>query len=274
MTDPWPIGHLRPDWVPDEVDWHKPSPARVYDVHLGGAHNFAVDRAVAREVAAVMPELPMLLRANRSFLRRAVQHLVRQGITQFLDLGSGIPTVGNVHDAAQGIDPACRVVYVDVDPIAVAHSRRLLAGNRNAVAIGGDLCDSATILAQLGDVLDFSEPIAVLMVAVLHFVADEARPDRIVREYMNSTVPGSYLVLSHGTRPDVTDDSVEAATELYSQAVEQFHLRTAAEITRLFGDLELVEPGVVPVALWRPDDEAESRACAHLPQMGGVAQLR
>ena len=112
------------------------------------------------------------------------------------------------------------------------------------------------------------------MVAVLHFVADEAGPDRIVRDYLDATVPGSCLVLSHGTRPDVTDESVEAATELYSQSVEQFHLRTAAEIRRLFGDLDLVEPGVVPVALWRPDDEAESRACAHLPQWGGVGQLR
>jgi len=274
MTDPWPIGDLRPEWVPDEVDWHKPSPARVYDVHLGGAHNFAVDRAVAREVAAVMPELPMLLRANRSFLRRAVRHLVRQGITQFLDLGSGIPTVGNVHDAAQSMDPACRVVYVDIDPIAVAHSHGLLKGNRNAVAINGDLCDSAAILARLGDILDFRKPIAVLMVAVLHFVADEVRPERIVRDYLAATVPGSYLVLSHGTRPEVTDESVEAATELYSQSVERFHLRTAAEITRLFGDVEMVEPGVVPVALWRPDDDAESRAGAHLPQWGGVGQMR
>src|SRR5207248_1149013 len=129
---------MRPDWVPEGIDWNKPSVARVYDVHLGGAHNFAVDREVAARIAGVMPELPELFRANRSFLRRAVRFLVDEGVTQFLDLGSGIPTVGNVHEIARRANPNSHVVYVDIDPVAVAHSRHILADEPNATAVRGD----------------------------------------------------------------------------------------------------------------------------------------
>jgi hypothetical protein len=272
MDDPWPIGDLTPDWVPEEVDWHRPSPARVYDVHLGGAHNFAVDREVARQVAEVMPELPMLLRANRSFLRRAVRFLVRAGVTQFLDLGSGIPTVGNVHEAAQDIDPTCRVVYVDIDPVAVAHSRRILTGNPYAIAVRGDLRDTDSVLANSDvlDLLDFTRPVAVLLVAVLHFVADTEQPEQIVDRYLRAVATGSYLVLSHGTHAN--DRNVAQATALYSQAVEQFHLRDRDEVTRLFGDTRLLAPQVVPVALWRPDNSDDAQLGAHLPQLGGVGR--
>lgn len=201
VSEPWPPGGMAPDWVPEDVDWRKPSPARVYDAQLGGAHNFEVDREVARQVAKVMPELPALLRANRSFLRRSVRFLIEAGVTQFLDLGSGIPTVGNVHEVAQAIDPACRVAYVDIDRVAVAHGRRLLAGNPNAVARRGDLRLPETVLADpaVRATLDFGRPVAMLMVAVLHFVADADRPAEIVRRLLAEAVPGSYLVLSHGT---------------------------------------------------------------------------
>jgi hypothetical protein len=267
---------MTPDWVPEDVDWRRPSPARVYDAQLGGAHNFEVDREVAQQVTRVMPELPALLRANRSFLRRAVRFLISRGVTQFLDLGSGIPTVGNVHEVAQAIDPACRVAYVDIDRVAVAHSRRLLAGNPNAVAVRGDLRVPETILADptVRATLDFTRPVATLMVAVLHFVADTDRPDRIVERFLEEVVPGSYLVLSHGTHAQhhSPERTVQQATALYSRTVEPFHLRDHDEVARLFGGLDLVDPGLVPVATWRPDDADEARAGAHLPQLGGVAR--
>ena len=270
---------MAPDWVPDDVDWRKPSPARVYDAQLGGAHNFEVDREVARQVAQVMPELPALLRANRSFLRRSVRLLIEAGITQFLDLGSGIPTVGNVHEVAQAIDPDCRVAYVDIDRVAVAHGRRLLAGNPNAVAVRGDLRLPETVLADpaVRATIDFGQPVAVLMVAVLHFVSDDDRPEEIVQRFMAEAVPGSYLVLSHGThaerdQPRSPERVVQQATDLYSRSVEPFHLRDLNAVKRLFGDLELVEPGLVPVAIWRPDDADEALTGANLPQLGGVAR--
>jgi hypothetical protein len=270
---------MTPDWVPEDVDWRKPSPARVYDAQLGGAHNFEVDREVARKVTEVMPELPALLRANRSFLRRAVRFMIEQGVTQFLDLGSGIPTVGNVHEVAQAIDPTCRVVYVDVDRVAVAHSRRLLAGNPNAVAIRGDLRAPDTVLADpaVRATLDFSQPVATLMVAVLHFVADADQPAQLVQRFLAEVVPGSYLVLSHGTHAEQNrtrspEQVVQRATDLYSRSVEQFHLRDQDAVSHLFGNLELVDPGLVPVAVWRPDNADEALAEAHLPQLGGVAR--
>jgi SAM-dependent methyltransferase len=279
VSEPWPLGAMAPDWVPEDVDWRKPSPARVYDAQLGGAHNFEVDREVAHQVTRVMPELPALLRANRSFLRRAVRFLIGRGVTQFLDLGSGIPTVGNVHEVAHAIDPACRVVYVDIDRVAVAHSHRLLAGNPNAVAVRGDLRAPETVLADpaVRATLDFTQPVATLMVAVLHFVADADRPDRIVERFVEEVVPGSYLVLSHGTHAEHSEtrspeETVQQATALYSRTVEPFHLRDRDEVARLFGDLDLVEPGLVPVAVWRPEDTNEAKAGAHLPQLGGVAR--
>ncbi len=276
VNEPWPRGAMMPDWLPDDVDWRKPSPARVYDAQLGGAHNFEVDREAAQRITQVMPELPALLRANRSFLRRAVRFLIGRGVTQFLDLGSGIPTVGNVHEVAQGIDPACRVVYVDIDRVAVAHSRRLLAGNPNAVAVRGDLRAPDAVLADpaVRDTLDFTQPVATLMVAVLHFVADTDRPDRIVKRFLDAVVPDSYLVLSHAeqSRTRSPERTVQQATALYSRTVEPFHLRDHHGVARLFGNLELVDPGLVPVAVWRPDDPGEAQAGAHLPQLGGVAR--
>lgn len=279
VTEPWQHGAMAPDWVPDDVDWRKPSPARVYDAQLGGAHNFEVDRAVARQVAQVMPELPALLRANRSFLRRSVRFLIEQGVTQFLDLGSGIPTVGNVHEVAQAVDPACRVVYVDIDRVAVAHGRRLLAGNPNAVAVRGDLRRPETILADpaVRATLDFSRPVATLMLAVLHFVADADRPAEIVQRFLAEVVPGSYLVISHGThvehdQPRSPERVVQQATDLYSRTVEPFHLRDHDAVGSLFGTLELIAPGLVPVAIWRPDDAEEALTGANLPQLGGVAR--
>jgi SAM-dependent methyltransferase len=244
-----------PSWAPGGVDYDRPSPARVYDAHLGGFHNFAVDREVARRIAEVMPELPEILRANRSFLRRAVRYLLGAGITQFLDLGSGIPTVGNVHEVAQQANPASRVVYVDIDPVAVAHGEALLAGDDRTVAVQADLRQPEQVLSdpRVRHLLDFDQPMAVLMVAVLQFVADADDPAGIVARYLDAVVPGSYLVVSHASQEGPTPGRVEEATEAYSRTVTDFWLRSRAEVTALFAGTELVDPGVVYLTEWHPD---------------------
>jgi S-adenosyl methyltransferase len=245
----------RPAWAGPEIDADRPSPARVYDVHLGGFHNFQVDRDVARKIAEVMPELPQILQANRSFLRRSVRYLVDQGITQFLDLGSGIPTVGTVHEVAWRANPDCRVVYVDVDPVAVAHGRAILKGVDRATSVRGDLRQPEEILAdpEVRQLLDLSQPIAILMVAVLHFVPDADDPAAVIPHYLDAVVPGSYLVISHASLEGKTPQRAEDATEQYRNRVTDFSMRTRAEITDLFAGLELVDPGVVYLTEWHPD---------------------
>lgn len=259
--------------LPQDVDWRKPSAARVYDVHLGGAHNFQVDRDMAAKVAAVMPELPAVLRANRSFLRRAVRYLVGAGIRQFLDLGSGIPTVGNVHEVAQAADPSCRIVYVDIDPIAVAHSRAILAGIPHTGAVLGDLRDPTAILRDdtVRGLLDFTQPVAVLMVAVLHFIPDTDDPDRIVRSYLDALVPGSYLALSHATDDEV--GSVRDAAAEYDRSMNGFYLRDRARVTELLGDAAPVEPGVANIVAWHPDPDDEVPTAVALPGWAAVARI-
>jgi len=197
----------RPSWASDDVDIEHASPARVYDYYLGGSHNFAVDRRMARQAMDLWPELPLIMQANRAFLRRSVRYLVGQGVTQFLDIGSGIPTEGNVHEVVQVASPEARVVYVDIDPVAVAHSRAILSGNPLADIVQADLRDAAAIFddPRAKRLLDLSQPIGVLMVAMLHFVPDEADPANIVARYRKMMPPGSYLVVSHAThegRPD------------------------------------------------------------------------
>lgn len=264
----WDDGPASLEALPQDVDWRKPSPARVYDVFLGGAANFAADREAAAKVTARMPELPAVLRANRSFLRRAVRYLVDAGVRQFLDLGSGIPTVGNVHEVALAAHPDCRIAYVDNDPIAVAHSRALLADTPQAGVVLADLRDSAAVLSDptVRDLVDFTRPVAVLLVAVLHFVPDSDDPAGIVRRYVDGVVPGSYVVVSHATY-DVSEHTQDAAEE-YSRQVDGMHLRSQAEVAAMLAGLEIVAPGLVGVAEWRPDDDAR-----HAPKRSGAAAV-
>ena len=242
----------RPEWAPSEIDLTKPSPARVYDAQLGGFHNFEVDRQLAAQANEMMPELPHVLRTNRSFLRRAVQFLVGEGVTQFLDLGSGIPSVGNVHEVAQQIDPSCRVAYVDIDPVAVAHSRIMLETNPASTVVQADLREPDTVLgnALVNQHLDLRRPVAVLMVAVLHFVSDDDQPTAIVRRYLDAVAPGSYLVISHAAP---AEEHVQRAAELYGRRMDGFYQRTRAEIEALCCGLAPVEPGLVSMVDWRPD---------------------
>lgn len=245
----------RPSWAPDEVDISRPSVARVYDYYLGGSHNFEPDREFAEQVLQVLPDLTVIVQENRAFLRRAVRYLCAQGIDQFIDLGSGIPTVGNVHDVTRQVAPRARVVYVDNDPVAVTHSREILADNAGSVVVTADLCDPGATLGDplLRGHLDLARPVAVLFVSVLHFVEDDRRPVELVAEYMRATAPASYLVISHAST-DAGGGVVEAQ-EIYNRpgSPNPMRMRSRVEVLELFGGLTLVEPGMVPLPQWRPD---------------------
>ena len=255
----------RPAWVPVEVDIKLPSAARVYDYLLGGAHNFAADRAVADKVLQAQPNGRQIAASNRAFLHRAVRYMIDQGITQFLDLGSGIPTVGNVHEVAQKADPSCRVVYVDYDEVAVAHSQLLLRGNDNAAVVAADLGYPQVVLGSpaVQRLLDFTRPVGLLMVAVFHFVSDERDPAAIVGRYRDALPSGSLLALSHLTA-DQMPAEMAGVVEAMRNSRDPMFFRSYDEVTRMFAGFELVEPGVVSAPQWRPDEQAGA------PQVEGV----
>jgi hypothetical protein len=244
----------RPTWAPQHIDLDRPNAARIYDYFLGGACNFEHDREFADQFLKIMPEAEPAARRNRAFLRRAVRFCVEQGIRQFLDIGSGIPTVGNVHEIAQGMVPGCRILYVDNESVAVAHAELMLEDNVRTAVLQADLCDPDTVLGSqsVQRLLDFDEPLALLMVAVLHFVPDSADPRSAIVRYLSAVAPGSYFVLSHGTNdglgatPDDADDS-------YQRTTTPGVARTRAEILDLMAGTELVEPGIVWTPQWRPD---------------------
>jgi S-adenosyl methyltransferase len=248
----------RPGWVAGDVDLEHPSIARVYDYYLGGSHNFAVDRRMARRAIELWPELPLIMQANRAFLRRAVRYLVRQGITQFLDIGSGIPTEGNVHEVAQAVSPEVRVVYVDLDPVAVAHSRAILSGNQRADIVQADLRDVGAILddPRARRLIDPTQPIGVLMVAILHFVSDEADPAGIITQYRKMMAPGSYLAVTHASQVG-RPDQIGPIIELYRRASNPLTMRSRLEIEALLGGFDLVSPGLMFLPLWRPDSSVD-----------------
>jgi SAM-dependent methyltransferase len=248
-----------PDWVPPGVDIRRANSARVYDYLLGGSHNFLPDQDAGRALVAVDPAGRTFARANRAFLGRAVRFLSQAGIRQFLDIGSGIPTEGNVHEVAQRADPGARVAYADIDQVAVAHSKAILAGNENAAAVEADLREPEKILAHddVRRLIDFSQPAGLLLVAVLHFLADADDPWQILGTLRDALAPGSYLVLAHGTdedRPAVA----QAFQKMYNRSVStNIHMRSRAEILRFFDGFGLVDPGLVYVSLWRPDSPAD-----------------
>jgi SAM-dependent methyltransferase len=251
----------RPGWVPEGVDVTVPNAARVYDFALGGHHNFGVDREFFAQAQAMMPGARLVAQANRAFLGRAVRRLADIGIRQFLDIGSGIPTLGNVHEVAQEVDPAARVVYVDIDPVAVEQSKAMLAGNPNAGVIQGDLRRPEEILYHPTalELLDFSQPVAVLLIAVLHFIPDSDDPAGIITRLSDALVSGSYVAVSHGA-PDQSPrgrEAQEAARKLYERTPTPVQLRTAEQVAELLSGLELVEPGVVPATSWYPDPDAD-----------------
>ncbi len=261
-------------WVPAGVDTGKPSIARVYDYWLGGTHNLQADRDAARAMLAVEPNGRAIIRANRDFLARAVGFLAGAGIRQFLDIGSGIPTQGNVHEVAQAAAPGATVVYADIDPVAVAHSRAILHGSPGAVAVQADLREPAPLLAspEVRQLIDFSQPVGVLLVAVLHFIPDDQEPWQVVATLRDALAPGSYLVVSHGTA-DGKPGVAAAAQKLYNRSVAQASLRPRAAIERFFSGFELVEPGVVDLPEWRPAPAADGNGdTARYWILGGVGR--
>jgi SAM-dependent methyltransferase len=249
----------QPDWVPPGTDTQRANVARVYDYWLGGSHNFLADQDLARAISAVEPNVRVFAQANRAFLGRAVRHLAAAGIRQFLDIGSGIPTEGNVHEVAQQAAPGARVVYADIDPVAIAHSKAILAGHPDAAVINADLREPEKILARddVRRLIDFSQPTAVLLMVVLHFLTDADDPWQVVATLRDALAPGSYLVIGHGTDAG-SPARVGPASEMYNRSVAtQVKLRSHTEILRFFDGFELVEPGLVYVPLWRPDSPAD-----------------
>jgi len=265
------------DEVPAGIDASVATPARMYDYWLGGHNNFAADRIAAQKVLEIWPEAPLVARENRSFLGRVVRFLVAEaGIRQFLDLGTGLPATGSVHQVAQGIAPESRVIYVDNDPMVLAHARSLKTGSRAAV-IRADLRDADTILARPDTrrLIDFSQPLAVLFVAVLHFVEDPDAHQAVAR-YKDAAPPGSYLVVSHGTVEDEVDPELAAAsTAAYSRTASPIFTRPRPKILEFFDGWEILEPGLVPVMQWRPDQPGPAVQELPLPVravLGAVAR--
>jgi SAM-dependent methyltransferase len=233
----------------------------MYDYYLGGSHNFEVDREAARRAMEFMPGLPKIMQANRAFMRRAVRHAAAEGIAQFLDIGSGIPTFGNVHEVAQAARPGARVVYVDHDPVAVAHSQAVLAGNEDAGVVAADLLKPQEILrsAEVERLIDLNRPVALLLVAILHFVEDEDDPYGAVRELTEALAPGSMLVLTHASYEGVPlpPERAGGAVDVYEDIRNPLIMRSREEIARFFEGYDMVEPGLVAMPRWRPDTAPE-----------------
>ncbi|MCO6008739.1 SAM-dependent methyltransferase [Actinoallomurus purpureus] len=253
-TDPAASGTDRgEEQAPPGIDVRTPSPARIYDVFLGGKDNYAADRAAAEIAMEAGPDIPRAARENRAFLGRAVRLAVESGIRQFLDLGTGLPTQGNVHEAAQSLAPDARVVYVDNDPIVLVHARALLPPSETTIVIQADFREPAAILEhpKTRSLIDFDEPVAVLMLAVLHFATDDEIRDAI-KAFREVMAPGSLLIMSHSTtegHPETGDKAVSA----WKNATARLRSRTQKEVEALFDGFDLLEPGVVWVPQWRPD---------------------
>lgn len=256
-----------------ELDVTVPSAARLYDFYLGGHHNFAADRRLARRVYEVIPEAPYIARMNREFLRRAVRYLTERGFRQFIDIGCGLPTVGPVHDIAQSIAPDSRVVYVDNEPVAVAHSKILLRENDRTAVLRADLTDPEAILDSetVRKMIDFDEPVAVLMVAVFHFVGDDHEPMGVLDRYRNRLKAGDHLVFSHASGD--TSPHWRRAMDLYENTHNPLYLRSYQEIVKMLSGYSLVDPGLVRVPAWRPERPEDAKDASACPFYGAVGRI-
>jgi hypothetical protein len=258
----------------EQIDTSKPHPARMYDFYLGGRDNYEVDREAAQRVVDVLPDIIPAARANREFLHRAVRYVTGQGVRQIIDIGTGIPTSPNTHEVAQAADPEARVAYVDNDPIVATHAGARMLGSPNTGFFLGDVRDPRGILEHptLNKLIDFGQPVAVLLVAVLHFVTDEENPAGIVATLRDALPDGSYLVLSHATA-DFHADSLPEVFKIYGRATATLNTRPRAEVEALFDGFEMVEPGLVQVPLWRPEGaEPTPEEVARIGFYGAVAR--
>lgn len=261
-------------FAPAEIDTTRPHPARMYDFYLGGKDNYPADQTAAGEVIKRAPEIRDIARVNRAFLGRAVRFLADEaGIRQFLDIGTGIPTAGNVHQVAGRVAPEARVVYVDNDPIVNVHANALLTGGGTTGIVLADLRDPAAILSHptVRQLIDFGEPVALLLIAILHFIRDDEDPAGIVATLRDALPPGSYLAMSHVTG-DFRGEAAAAAADVYKNATSSGTLRSHSQITSFFSGWDLVEPGLVQCPLWRPEGELPLNL-DKLWIYGGVARL-
>ncbi|MFG1703333.1 SAM-dependent methyltransferase [Nonomuraea sp. M3C6] len=272
--------HHERERAPQGIDTSKPSVSRVYDYMLGGKDNYEVDRQMARKALEVAPDAPEAAQANREFLARVVRFLAAEaGIRQFLDIGSGLPTQGNVHEIAQSVAPGTRVVYVDHDPIVLVHGRALLAVDDSTTIVAADLTDPDTIIddPEVRRLIDFGEPVGLLMFAILHHLPDRDDPAGIAARMMERLPPGSYLAVSHfhnpgPERPEVSKQAY-AAEKIFNETLGTGRWRTRKQILAYFDGLDLLEPGLVPLPEWRPDadDKAEPGITYHT-FVGAVAR--
>jgi SAM-dependent methyltransferase len=234
-----------------------PNVARMYDYMLGGKDNYASDRAAVAKLTEMAPAVPMFARLNRAFLYRAVRFAASQGISQFLDIGSGLPTQESLHEVVRTVNPDARAVYVDNDPVVAAHSRALLGRTPGVAFVVGDIRDPASLLAnpEVTGLIDFSQPVCVLLLAILHFVTDAENPASLVATIRDALAPGSYLIMSHGTAhgapPQVAGRAGEAS-RVYDNATSRIAYRNPDEVSRFLGGFTLVEPGLVHISQWRP----------------------
>ncbi len=259
------------------IDTSKPHPARMYDYYLGGKDNFAVDREAAEQVMQSWGSIRASARENRAFLGRVVRYLVAEaGIRQFLDIGTGLPSANNVHEVAQSIAPECRVVYVDNDPIVLAHSRALLTSSPEGrtAYIEADLREPEKILANpvTRETLDFTQPVALMLVAVLHFIPEGENPAAMIGTLLDAVPSGSYLVASHVT-PEYSPRRIQRAGRVYLERGISGALRTADELAELaFTGLDMVDPGIVPISDWQPEDDGPRPLPDEVNGIGGVGR--
>lgn len=262
-----------PEWV---IDPETPSVARMYDYYLGGKDNFAADRRAADQVVAAMPNVLEFTRANRRLLSRAVTMMAGRGVRQFIDIGSGLPTRENVHEVAQRAAPDARVVYVDNDPIVLVHARALLADNPLTAVVQGDLREPERIMddPEVRARIDFDRPVGLLLLAILHFVPDEDRPAEIVAKLRKPLAPGSFLAISHGHRGEVGQAVEDQVRSAYGRTgAGDIVPRGIDEVMRFFEGTELIGPGLVQVADWRPDAEPFQPDTSRPGFLAGVAEV-
>ncbi|GIH99748.1 SAM-dependent methyltransferase [Planobispora takensis] len=259
MAETNPLPWTPPEGEIPKIDSTVPHPARIYDYWLGGKDHFEADRVAAEQVIAAVPEVRDTARENRAFLGRAVRHLVENGITQFLDIGTGIPTQGNTHEVAQRALPGARVAYVDNDPMVLAHARALMTSTPEgrSTYVQADLRHPESIIdhPEVRSTIDFDRPVGILLVAVLMFIKDSEDPIGLVKRITDAVPAGSYLVVSHVSQDLLSPEAVRRTLQVYNRASATMTMRTHGEISRLFDGFEIVDPGVVEVYRWRPEEE-------------------
>jgi hypothetical protein len=247
---------MEPGFLPSEIDTSRPHPARMYDFYLGGRDNYEVDREAAMALLRIAPETRAIAQENRAFLQRAVRYLAGEcGIRQFIDIGTGVPAAGSVHEIAAEVTPGVRVAYVDNDPIVHVHANALLTRSGRTAIVLADLRDPQAILAHpaLHGLIDLTQPVGLLLSAIMHFITDDDDPAGIIATLRDALPSGSYLALSHGTGDFHPAERVSRGVAVYDQATAPVTLRSHAQITTLFSGFGLIEPGLVQVPLWHPD---------------------